>query len=124
MREVIIDSILIVIVMVAAYYAYVLILRQLQGKSTKKSYVKWRPFDTTKLKGEVDLMLEIPEEIEFRLDLLDLDNKVVLRIYDGKPTPGQFVTSLDTKQAPDGVYFCMLESAIQKESRRIEIYNA
>lgn len=122
MREILIDSILITVVIFLGYYLYVLIIRQLRGKKGPK-YATLHPLEKSTVKGRVDFLVELHEPTEVLFELLDEEDVTVQTIYDGRQEPGKHIHTLNTTEVGNGVYYYRFKTPIQVETRKLMVLN-
>jgi hypothetical protein len=72
--------------------------------------------------GDLGLDYQLLEHGRASMKVIDAIGRIAYTVFDQEVTPGAYHSSLDLHHLPAGVYTLVLQSATQREVRKIEVY--
>jgi hypothetical protein len=117
-------SLMITVGLVFLYYGIRYLRMKNKPQIPARKYVELGGIESGNTKGEIFFQLHIPEEINVKLEILDLSDNVLAVVEDKVFLPGTSKVCFNTQKLSDGEYFYRIETPHQQTLKKFIISNA
>jgi len=108
---------------VLIYFGYRYFMAKWGSKPSAYRYVTLHNLERGDAKGEILFYFHVPEEIQLKIDVLDLNDNLMITLEDKLYSEGDFRVKCDTLVLPDGEYFYRITTPHQHTAKKFKVQN-
>jgi hypothetical protein len=108
---------------VLIYFGYRYFMARWGSKPSAFRYVTLHNLERGAAKGEIIFYFHVPEELHLKVEVLDLEDKVLITLEDKLFSEGDFRVKYDTLTLSDGDYFYRISTPHQNTAKKFTVKN-